>query len=271
MADSDSKPYGVIYLISNTRNKKLYIGQTVQSLGTRWSSHCRIDSRCKALSAAIGKYGKESFSISEIGRAETKEELNALEQFYVEKLQTMAPNGYNIKEGGGSKGKWPEEFKKSMSSAVKLGQSKPGVRERMGLAQKNNWADPAIRAARLLAYKNASASAEAREIKSVAMTAVWSRPEFRAARIAAINDPKNKKPMSEEQKLKLREANIGKTFSEETRAKMSAARLGKKYGPMSDEQKKKLSDARIGMTFSDEHRANLSAARRRYVKLQKEA
>lgn len=53
-------------------------------------------------------------------------------------------------------------------------------------------------------------------------------------------------PMSEEQKRKLRQANLGKTASEETRKKMSESRKGKKRPPRSDEWLKNQSEARKG-------------------------
>jgi hypothetical protein len=54
------------------------------------------------------------------------------------------------------------------------------------------------------------------------------------------------KTVSEETRKKLSEANIGKTHSEETKLKMSKTRTGRKRGPMSEEQKLKLSIAHMG-------------------------
>lgn len=69
-----------------------------------------------------------------------------------------------------------------------------------------------------------------------------------------------RRPMSEEQKQKLREANKGKKpppHSEETLRKMSESMKGKNTGPKSEEHKKKLSEAHRGKKLSDEHKEKL--------------
>lgn len=50
----------IIYKIVNLITGKIYIGQTVGSLNTRWNQHCLISSKCAALNGAINKYGKEN-------------------------------------------------------------------------------------------------------------------------------------------------------------------------------------------------------------------
>ena len=37
--DSASKPFGVVYLITNTVNGKVYVGQTINGLSKRWKGH----------------------------------------------------------------------------------------------------------------------------------------------------------------------------------------------------------------------------------------
>lgn len=97
----------IIYKITNTVNGKIYIGQTVQTLLDRWSDHCRP---CRgrhvnrsAIASAIRKYGKENFSIEEVDRAQTLDELNIKEQTYIKALKCLAPDGYNLELGGKSK------------------------------------------------------------------------------------------------------------------------------------------------------------------------
>ena len=63
--------------------------------------------------------------------------------------------------------------------------------------------------------------------------------------------------MSEEQKQKLREINLGKKHSEETRQKLSEARRGKKQ---SEETKKKRSNTLKGHFVSEETRQKISIA-----------
>lgn len=69
-----------------------------------------------------------------------------------------------------------------------------------------------------------------------------------------------RRPMSEEQKQKLREANTGKRRpppSEETLRKRSESMKGKNAGPKSDEHRKKLSEAHRGKKLSEEHKEKL--------------
>lgn len=119
------KPYGIIYKITNIINNKVYIGQTVYSLNKRWGLHVKMSSleetdpnTKSVLHRAIRKYGKDSFKSEILAHANSVEELNELEIFYINQLNTMVPNGYNLKEGGLS-GKWSEEARKRISEVRK--------------------------------------------------------------------------------------------------------------------------------------------------------
>jgi len=103
--------------VSNDVNGKLYVGQTTQILKMRWKQHVQ-GTRCPALSNAIKKYGEKNFSVFEIARAATIEQLNALEESIIADLNTVAPNGYNLRSGGLNK-KHSELSKKKMSQVQK--------------------------------------------------------------------------------------------------------------------------------------------------------
>jgi len=100
---------GIIYLITNQKNNKKYIGLTIQSLERRWKYHIeqanagQIKSR-ESLHADIRKYGKDAFSIEEIERGITKKDLEAKERKWIRTFNTLIPNGYNISRGGVSGG-----------------------------------------------------------------------------------------------------------------------------------------------------------------------
>ena len=69
-----------------------------------------------------------------------------------------------------------------------------------------------------------------------------------------------RRPMSEKQKQKLREANKGKKpppHTPETLRKMSESMKGKNSGPKSDEHRRKLSEAHHGKKLSEEHKEKL--------------
>jgi len=92
------------------------VGQTIGSLSDRW---CKHNNKGHALFSAIQKYGKESFIVEAIDTATTIEELNNKEIEWIKKIDSISPNGYNIRLGGNSGGKLSEETKKKMSTAKK--------------------------------------------------------------------------------------------------------------------------------------------------------
>ena len=95
-----SKNY-IIYKITNTKNGKVYIGETCRSLKERWYQHTNKDSCCIKLKRAINKYGKESFVIEQIDHALTKEEAFNKEKFWIKQYKsTNTKYGYNILECG---------------------------------------------------------------------------------------------------------------------------------------------------------------------------
>ncbi len=94
--------FGIIYIITNSINEKVYIGQTIQTLKERWQEHCRRPfSKSEAnmkIKRAIFKYGKENFSIKELERCRV-EELDEKEKHYIS-LYDSIEKGYNTAKGG---------------------------------------------------------------------------------------------------------------------------------------------------------------------------
>jgi group I intron endonuclease len=90
----------LVYLITNKINEKQYVGQTTQSLPRRWKFHCSKNSNCLALKSAIQKYGIDNFSIEIVYTASSLEELNKKEIEFINKFNTLSPNGYNLTTGG---------------------------------------------------------------------------------------------------------------------------------------------------------------------------
>jgi group I intron endonuclease len=111
----------IIYKITNTINDKIYIGQTIRSLHFRWSQHKYATKKDvnTPLYKAIKKYGVKNFKIQEIGGANNQSELNYQEWLLICKLDTYWPNGYNLREGGGNRGKNSEHSKIKMSISQK--------------------------------------------------------------------------------------------------------------------------------------------------------
>ena len=119
------KPYGYIYKIVCKITGKLYIGQTVGKLSNRLNGHF-YDSQKKRASTKIArafqKYGRDSFAIYSVCRANSREELNNREIACI-RLFSSVKMGYNISEGG-YHSNTSEETRKKMSLAGK-GKPKP--------------------------------------------------------------------------------------------------------------------------------------------------
>lgn len=96
----------IIYKLTNKINNKIYIGQTIKPFKERLRGHLydalyRKKPSDSRLSNAIRKYGIDNFNKEIIHIAETLEELNYLEEFYINKYNSRDRNiGYNIKYGG---------------------------------------------------------------------------------------------------------------------------------------------------------------------------
>jgi hypothetical protein len=93
----------IIYLVECLSNGKRYVGQTTFDLATRWRDHkssAAGRTSNSILHKAIRKYGVENFSIREIGKASSIEELNVLEIQFIKELGTLTPGGYNQAVGG---------------------------------------------------------------------------------------------------------------------------------------------------------------------------
>lgn len=106
--------YFVIYKITNKINNKIYIGQTTNSVESRWRSHCCFKKNKTAISMAIKKYGKNNFDIEIIDGATNQAELNYKEFILIHINNSLAPNGYNLKKGGHQGGKWGREMREKM-------------------------------------------------------------------------------------------------------------------------------------------------------------
>jgi len=106
-----------LYKVTNTKNGKVYIGQTNRSIEERWKEHCKPALRERSyLSNAIQKYGKENFAVEELAKCETQEELDKQEDELINSHNSMSPNGYNLRHGGMG-GKLSEEAKEKVRQA----------------------------------------------------------------------------------------------------------------------------------------------------------
>ena len=93
-----------IYKIENKINGKIYIGQSVDIV-ERWKQHGYKAFNQKevaynsAIHAAFRKYGIENFELTVLEECEVSE-LDEKERYWIQKLNSLTPTGYNILQGG---------------------------------------------------------------------------------------------------------------------------------------------------------------------------
>ena len=109
-----------IYKFTHIETGRSYIGQTIQDPNQRRLEHIsdsRYTTKEYHFHNALRKYGIDAFTFEVIAEATTLEELNLLEEKYVEQFDSIN-NGFNIRQPGGNK-LHSEESKKRMSDAQK--------------------------------------------------------------------------------------------------------------------------------------------------------
>ena len=201
-------PFGVVYLILNKINGKRYVGQTVQSLKTRFNEHARKKDNT-LIGKAIRKYDRENFYCGVIKSCSSKAELDYWEKYFISVLKSKQPYGYNLTDGGeGFVG-----YRHSPEVLAKISETKknsPRVAEHIAkLAEANRGKHPT--------------------------------PETRAKQSAAHKG----KPKSPEWRTKIAAANTGKQFTPERCANIAASKTGK---PLSAEHRAKISATERGNT-----------------------
>ena len=95
----------LIYKITNLINDKIYVGKTTKTLEKRFQWHY-IDSKknkCKnrPLYQDINKFGIDNFSIELLEEVENNPDEREI--YWIDKLNSRIPNGYNIALGGEGK------------------------------------------------------------------------------------------------------------------------------------------------------------------------
>lgn len=86
-----------IYLITDTTNGKQYVGQTIYTKEHRWYGHLNGN---LYVDNAIKKHGVENIILETLEYIYDKSILDEREEYWIDKMNTLAPNGYNILPGG---------------------------------------------------------------------------------------------------------------------------------------------------------------------------
>lgn len=115
-----------IYLVTNKINGKQYVGQTITKYSKLGHGH--------AIKNAYKKYGRKNFTYETIVSDISCEMfLDYAEKFWIEKLNTLVPNGYNLEYGG----RWG----KIVNHKPNLGKKASAeTKAKMSASQKEYWA-----------------------------------------------------------------------------------------------------------------------------------
>lgn len=87
-----------VYKIINTKNDKVYVGQTTETLDIRFKRHiskAQLKNPTTKIHRAIKKYGSDNFSIDLLEECTSQEQLTEREYFWMCELDSVS-NGYNI-------------------------------------------------------------------------------------------------------------------------------------------------------------------------------
>lgn len=148
-----------IYKITNNINQMIYVGLTTKKRPTdRFSQHRYIarhpgrqeDTKHSYLYPAMRKYGLENFSFEIIEEC-SPEELDERERYWIVKLNSKAPNGYNLTDGGRagvsgfSRPQTVEERLKRQQANKQYYLEHPEAREQIRERTKELWKNPEYR------------------------------------------------------------------------------------------------------------------------------
>jgi hypothetical protein len=213
---------GIIYVCQNRANGKMYVGQTIRSLEKRMWGHCNdaLRGSSQAFHKALIKYGREGFDVYVAACCETRAELNRAEEFWIVKLKSLAPNGYNLTTGGG--GPVPTaEVRRKMSDAGK------------GKKQSPEWIKKRFESRK--GWKHS----EETKAKLSEIFAHLKKPE--------VSKPTGPRIMSAETRAKL-SASIKRSLAENPRR------------PWTEKERAAVSAQKKGIPFSEEHKSRISSA-----------
>ena len=225
----------IIYECKNKIDGKAYIGQTTRTLEIRKEEHRNsiVEEGFKHLPfyRALKKHGWENFIWRIVDEtAKTTDELDELEKFYIKKLNTLAPNGYNSTLGGDSPGGWNKGLTKETDE--RIARHSAAMTGRV-LSEEN-----------LKNVREANQRPERKAKISKAMKGK-SKPEGTGAKISAAKKNKTYEEIygiegAEKQKVKLSAAKFKNWKDPDYRKNQSIARKGKKMPKWTRERRNRV-------------------------------
>ena len=94
--------WGCVYRITNTLTGEVYIGKTLNFKSRKKHHKMASHNPNTPISKAIQKYGWDAFKVDIIIDDVPEEDLENLENSYIEVENTLVPNGYNVRKKGGN-------------------------------------------------------------------------------------------------------------------------------------------------------------------------
>ena len=257
-SDNPPEKTGVIYRICNKINSKSYIGQTIHPK-RRMRNHLNSQSKVPALHNAVQKYGKGAFQAEIIQADIPYDDLDAREIYWIAHFNSVAPNGYNLKYGGG--GAIP-----SLETRKKIGEARKGIKHSLESRKKISE----VQKGKTLSLEHRSKISEANKGKTRTLETCRKISEVSKGRLLSpetrrkISEANKGKTHSLEARRKLSEAGKGRSLSPEHRRKLSEANKGEKnhnFGKYpSPETRRKISESNKGRNVSPETRRKISEA-----------
>lgn len=206
----------IVYKITNKINGKIYIGQTIGTLRNRWNSHCR-NKKFSLITVAINKYGRENFTIEEIAKCSSREELNMREAMFIYAFGSHNREiGYNIMEGGDNHTTHSAETKATISEKAR--NISDETRKKMSEAKKGKKQSPEQVAARIKTGR------------------VWNEE----SKLKSSQKQKGRK-LTEDHRMKLSLAKKGKPNPDKVKAMIKA----RKEKPITEESREKYRQAAL--------------------------
>lgn len=124
-----------IYILTNTINNKQYIGMD-SNIPRRFKQHLRGIGTGAVLHEALSTVGLENWTVQFIPYSGiSRKALQAVEQWYIAKLQTKHPDGYNMR--GGSNPSLKARSPRSMSSGEVALRAQVRERRKTGVLLRN--------------------------------------------------------------------------------------------------------------------------------------
>lgn len=180
----------LIYVITNDVNSKVYIGQTTKTLEERIKNHrnSMVSGVNTHIYNAMRKYGWDKFHFSVICTADTQEELDALEQYYISKYDSVK-DGYNMALGGSTNTMDSPLVKAKHSAKMRSAETRRKISESMRASYAERGGPSTEHKHHLSESKKALyASAEGEKVKKKFRQSFKLSPDH----FKALNDAKNK-------------------------------------------------------------------------------